>query len=131
MTAALKLNSPSPDELWEMDRAHTLHPWTNFGPFEKDGSLIMARGEGCYLWDAEGRKYFDAVGGMWELAPEGADDVFLTALLGQIEADFCVDLDRVHAAGISLGATRRTISSSRGTCAAASAASKRSVGECV
>ena len=65
MTAALKLNSPSPDELWEMDRAHTLHPWTNFGPFEKDGSLIMARGEGCYLWDAEGRKYFDAVGGMW------------------------------------------------------------------
>ncbi|HMS96500.1 MAG: aminotransferase [Tabrizicola sp.] len=65
MTAALKLNSPSPDDLWEMDRAHTLHPWTNFGPFEKDGSLIMARGEGCYLWDAEGRKYLDAVGGMW------------------------------------------------------------------
>ncbi|MBL9050526.1 MAG: aminotransferase [Tabrizicola sp.] len=65
MTAALKLNSPSPDDLWEMDRAHTLHPWTNFGPFERDGSLIMARGEGCYLWDSEGKKYFDAVGGMW------------------------------------------------------------------
>ena len=65
MTAALKLNTPSPDDLWEMDRAHTLHPWTNFGPFERDGSLVMARGEGCYLWDANGKRYFDAVGGMW------------------------------------------------------------------
>jgi len=58
-------NSPSPADLWEMDRAHSLHPWTNFGPFEKEGSLVIARGEGCYLWDAEGRRYLDAVGGMW------------------------------------------------------------------
>jgi adenosylmethionine-8-amino-7-oxononanoate aminotransferase len=58
-------NAPSPADLWEMDRAHALHPWTNFGPFEREGSLVMARGEGCYLWDSEGRQYFDAVGGMW------------------------------------------------------------------
>ncbi|WP_374376619.1 aminotransferase [Tabrizicola sp.] len=58
-------NSPSPHDLWEMDRAHSLHPWTNFGSFEKEGSLVIARGEGCYLWDAEGRRYLDAVGGMW------------------------------------------------------------------
>lgn len=58
-------NSPSPHDLWEMDRAHALHPWTNFGPFEKEGALVIARGEGCYLWDSEGRRYLDAVGGMW------------------------------------------------------------------
>lgn len=58
-------NGPTPSDLWQMDHDHSLHPWANFGPFEKDGSLIMARGEGCYLWDAEGRRYFDAVGGMW------------------------------------------------------------------
>ncbi|MCC6519255.1 MAG: aminotransferase class III-fold pyridoxal phosphate-dependent enzyme, partial [Tabrizicola sp.] len=58
-------NTPSPADLWEMDRVHSLHPWTNFGPFEKEGSLVIARGEGCYLWDAEGRRYLDAVGGMW------------------------------------------------------------------
>lgn len=58
-------NRPSPADLWEMDRAHALHPWTNFGPFETEGSLVIARGEGCYLWDAEGRRYLDAVGGMW------------------------------------------------------------------
>jgi putrescine---pyruvate transaminase len=65
MTAAFKPNSPSPVELWEMDRAHALHPWTNFGPFEREGSLVITRGEGCHLWDAEGRKYLDAVGGLW------------------------------------------------------------------
>lgn len=54
-----------PNDLWEMDRAHTLHPWTNFGPFEKQGSLVIARGEGCYLWDQGGQRYLDAVGGMW------------------------------------------------------------------
>lgn len=58
-------NRPSPADLWEMDRAHALHPWTNFGPFETEGSLVIARGEGCYLWDADGRRYLDAVGGMW------------------------------------------------------------------
>lgn len=65
MTADFADNGPSPRALWQMDRDHALHPWTNFGPFEKDGSLIMARGEGCYLWDVEGKRYFDAVGGMW------------------------------------------------------------------
>ncbi|MFZ1468286.1 MAG: aminotransferase [Paracoccaceae bacterium] len=65
MTAALHLNSPSPADLHEMDRTHILHPWANFGPFEKEGSLVITRGEGCHLWDAEGRRYFDAVGGMW------------------------------------------------------------------
>ncbi len=65
MNAPARANSPSPHDLWEMDRAHALHPWTNFGPFESDGALVMARGEGCRLWDASGREYFDAIGGMW------------------------------------------------------------------
>jgi putrescine---pyruvate transaminase len=58
-------NSPAPPDLWEMDRAHALHPWTNFGPFERDGALVITRGEGPWLWDAEGRRYLDAVGGLW------------------------------------------------------------------
>ncbi|MDP3264456.1 MAG: aminotransferase [Tabrizicola sp.] len=65
MTASLALNSPSPDDLWEMDRSHSLHPWTNFGPFEREGALVISRGDGAWLWDAEGRRYFDAVGGLW------------------------------------------------------------------
>ncbi len=52
-------------DLWEMDRAHALHPWTNFGPFEREGALVISRGQGAWLWDAEGKRYFDAVGGLW------------------------------------------------------------------
>ena len=74
MTVAFKPNSPSPVELWEMDRAHSLHPWTNFGPFEREGSLVISRGEGCYLWDAEGRQYLDAVAGSAVKAPEGYEN---------------------------------------------------------
>ncbi|MDH5531415.1 MAG: aminotransferase [Paracoccaceae bacterium] len=59
------MNSPPPDQAHEMDRAHSLHPWTNFGPFEDKGALVITRGEGCWLWDASGQKYFDAVGGLW------------------------------------------------------------------
>ena len=59
------LNSPAPQDLWQMDRAHALHPWTNFGPFERDGSLVISRGQGAWLWDADGKRYFDAVGGLW------------------------------------------------------------------
>jgi adenosylmethionine-8-amino-7-oxononanoate aminotransferase len=58
-------HSKTNEALWEMDRAHALHPWTNFGPFEERGALVITRGEGAYLWDADGRKYLDAVGGLW------------------------------------------------------------------
>jgi adenosylmethionine-8-amino-7-oxononanoate aminotransferase len=50
---------------WEMDHAHSLHPWTNFGPFGDQGALVISRGQGAWLWDASGQKYFDAVGGLW------------------------------------------------------------------
>lgn len=52
-------------DLAELDRAHALHPWTHFASFQREGPLVMVRGQGCHLWDAEGRKYLDAVGGLW------------------------------------------------------------------
>jgi len=48
-----------------LDRAHALHPWTHFDSFTRDGALVIERGKGCSLWDADGREYLDAVGGLW------------------------------------------------------------------
>ena len=59
------LTNRTNQDLWEMDRKHALHPWTNFGPFEREGALVISRGEGAWLWDAQGNRYFDAVGGLW------------------------------------------------------------------
>ncbi len=47
------------------DKAHFTHPWQIFDTFSVDGALPIARGEGCYIWDTDGNRYFDAVGGLW------------------------------------------------------------------
>lgn len=51
--------------LAEMDRRHSLHPWTHFESFNADGPLVISSGDGCYLTDADGNRYMDAVGGLW------------------------------------------------------------------
>jgi putrescine aminotransferase len=58
-------NQFDPEQLWQMDRDHFLHPWTHFESFEKEGSLVVAKGEGSHVTDAEGREYLDGIGGMW------------------------------------------------------------------
>lgn len=45
----------------------------------------------------------------WELPGQGADDDFLMGLVDHVAADYCVDLNRVDAAGISLGSWKATI----------------------
>lgn len=46
----------------------------------------------------------EAIDGKWQLSPAGADADFLSALVTDLEARYCVDLDRVHLIGMSLGA---------------------------
>ena len=52
-------------ELWQQDHDHVLHPYTHFDSFRANGSLVLVEGEGCYVTDAHGRRYFDGIGGMW------------------------------------------------------------------
>lgn len=42
--------------------------------------------------------------GQWELGSDGVDHDFLTGLIDDLESRFCVDRNRVHAVGMSLGA---------------------------
>lgn len=53
------------NSLQRLDQRHSLHPWTHFESFTRDGALVIERGEGCYLWDNDGQRYLDAVGGLW------------------------------------------------------------------
>ncbi len=47
------------------DAAHFLHPFTDFKSLASQGSRIIARGDGIYLWDSEGHKILDAMAGLW------------------------------------------------------------------
>ncbi len=52
-------------EIWEKDRSHHLHPWTDFSTFKDRGSLILAEANGAYVSDAQGNTYLDGIGGLW------------------------------------------------------------------
>ena len=59
------LDQVDPGDIWRKDRDHFLHPWTHFDSFKKDGSLVMGRGEGAYVYDLAGKRYLDGIGGLW------------------------------------------------------------------
>jgi 4-aminobutyrate--pyruvate transaminase len=49
------------------DRGALLHPMTDLVRHDKEGPLIMDRGEGCYVEDIDGRRYLEAVSGLWSV----------------------------------------------------------------
>lgn len=52
-------------DLWRKDRDHILHPWADFPTFEKEGALVMTESEDAYVYDADGKRYLDGIGGLW------------------------------------------------------------------
>jgi adenosylmethionine-8-amino-7-oxononanoate aminotransferase len=52
-------------DIWQKDKDHFIHPWTNFATFHDTGSEVMAAGDGAYVYDSEGTKYLDGIGGLW------------------------------------------------------------------
>jgi adenosylmethionine-8-amino-7-oxononanoate aminotransferase len=47
------------------DREHLWHPFTQMQVFNQEELLIVAWGEGVYLYDLEGRRYLDGVSSLW------------------------------------------------------------------
>ncbi|RSM75123.1 aspartate aminotransferase family protein [Kibdelosporangium aridum] len=41
------------------------HPFSDMGAVTQNGEFVVARGEGVYVWDTEGRRYLDATAGLW------------------------------------------------------------------
>ena len=49
----------------ERDKRHHVHPYQVFDSFAEDGALPIASGVGAYITDTNGKRYVDAVGGLW------------------------------------------------------------------
>ncbi|MGE3796251.1 MAG: aspartate aminotransferase family protein [Thermomicrobiales bacterium] len=54
-------------ELVAKDKAHLLHPVSNLKTLREKGPLILAHGEGVYLWDTDGKRYIDGFAGLWNV----------------------------------------------------------------
>ncbi|MGG7518559.1 aspartate aminotransferase family protein [Allorhizobium undicola] len=48
-----------------IDAAHHIHPFSNMHKLNADGTRIIERGEGIYIWDSTGKQYLDAFAGLW------------------------------------------------------------------
>ena len=56
------MSSPSRDQLSLWDRTLVWHAFTQMAEYEP---LILERGEGCHVFDIDGRRYLDAVSSLW------------------------------------------------------------------
>src|ERR1700720_1815243 len=56
----MSLNPPAA----RRDQAFHLHPATNLGTLQKEGPLVITRGEGVYVYDDEGRRYLEGMSGV-------------------------------------------------------------------
>jgi 4-aminobutyrate--pyruvate transaminase len=42
-----------------------LHPYTNQATFRESGPLVIERGKGIYIYDADGKAYLEGMSGLW------------------------------------------------------------------
>ena len=54
-----------PNSIEARDIASLVHMQTNLRQHQQEGPLVIARGEGCRVFDNTGRDYIEAVAGLW------------------------------------------------------------------
>jgi adenosylmethionine-8-amino-7-oxononanoate aminotransferase len=69
-------------QLTALDRAHVLHPHGTVG--RSVDPLIIDRGKGALLWDADGNEYIDGTCGLWQCAVGHGRTELADAAAGQM-----------------------------------------------
>ena len=57
-----------PNSVEARDIAYHMHSYTNARAHMETGPMVIERGEGAYVFDNNGKKYFEAVAGLWSTA---------------------------------------------------------------
>ncbi len=74
----------APRNLEARDIAALLHPTTNLGQHREAGPLVLERGEGIYVYDQEGKRYIEALAGLWCMALGHANEELIEAAQEQM-----------------------------------------------
>ena len=53
------------EDIRRKDRDHVIHPWPDFSTFKEEGSEIFAESEGIYVYNSDGDRFIDGIGGLW------------------------------------------------------------------
>src|SRR5690349_25124107 len=65
MTMNGSQGAKSHEQLQEAARRHLMMHFTRNGAYQHDDVPIISHGEGCWLYDSKGKKYFDGLSGLF------------------------------------------------------------------
>lgn len=74
------------NSLGAADIATALHPYTNARRHEEAGPMVMRRGDGVRVEDAQGKTYIEALAGLWSVAVGFSEPRLVEAARRQMEA---------------------------------------------
>ena len=102
------------------DQAHFVHPFTHFDSFRRDGSLVIAKAHGPYVFDSQGQRYLDGVGGLWCMSIGFGEEEMAEAIAAQVRqlSFYSAFVDTTNPADAS------SISASSSTCSASPRSSR-------
>nr|WP_298249335.1 aminotransferase [uncultured Halomonas sp.] len=52
-------------DLWQKDKDHFIHPFTDFSVFKDEGCDLITDSDGIYVQDAKGNRFIDGIAGLW------------------------------------------------------------------
>jgi adenosylmethionine-8-amino-7-oxononanoate aminotransferase len=98
--------APSVHEWQRMARDHLWLHFTRMGEYVDGGPPIIVRGEGCYLEDADGRRYLDALAGLFavQIGYSFGDEIGDAAAAQLRELPFYTNWSYAHPRAIELAA---------------------------
>ena len=71
---------------WQaLDSSHYLHPFTDFKELAQQGSRIITRAEGAYIYDSEGHEILDGMSGLWCVSLGYGQDRIAEAVYQQLK----------------------------------------------
>ncbi len=79
------MTKPSNAQLKEDNAQYIWHPMAHPGAMKKTAPDIIARGEGCYIWDVDGHKMLDGVAGLWSSNLGHSNQAVRDAIVAQLD----------------------------------------------
>ncbi|MGO1766258.1 MAG: aminotransferase class III-fold pyridoxal phosphate-dependent enzyme, partial [Advenella sp.] len=67
------------------DIAFHMHPYTNAITHASQGPLVITRGDGIYVEDEHGKKYIEAMAGLWSVAVGFSEQRLVDAAMRQMQ----------------------------------------------
>ena len=67
------------------DINYHLHPYTNARKHQEQGPLVIVKGDGVYVEDIHGKKYLEAMAGLWSVALGFSEKRLVQAAMRQFE----------------------------------------------